>query len=486
MTKIKNINHVVIVGGGSSAWLTAAHLTKNTDLKITVIDKAISTPIGVGEATVLNFKWFMAECGFGVDDWFPHINSTFKTGIYFTDWIDKGSEIWHPFVFPNVTDDVSLQSLWAKNQEYDFKTFGASFFEESVINNQITNAGRTAFHINAAKLAEFLQIKLQDKVQLIKSQVVSINRQKKIIKSLVLENGEVIDADFFVDCTGFLSLLNPDRKTVSLKDRIFTDTAVAGMVNYADKRTELKPYTTAAAVDHGWIWKIPIQTRIGSGLVFNRSITPIETAKEYFIDHWGKDRVNLDSIRVIDWTPYYNPTPWDHNVISVGLSAGFIEPLESTGLALTMMQASMLTSTIRDRMWSYHDQDEYNLWYTRSLNECVDFVSMHYSKTNRTEPFWQFVKETFKPSDRMSAIIKMASERLLLDTYRKTTSTFGGLNWNAWLAQMKYPIGQGTDTLSKQEAELLMLSVQGNKNKYPDAIDHLTEIERLQKYYNIQ
>ena len=100
-----------------------------------------------------------------------------------------------------------------------------------------------------------------------------------------------------------------------------------------DKNKEIHPYTIAQVVDHGWIWKTPLQSRIGSGLIFNRSVTDIEDAKNYFCEHWD-NRISPENVRVIDWTPYYDRNQWDKNVVSIGLSAGFLEPLESTGIEL--------------------------------------------------------------------------------------------------------------------------------------------------------
>ena len=476
---INKILNCTIVGGGSSAWLTAAHLLADSNLNLTIIDKELSTPIGVGEATILNFDTFMNNCGFNIDEWFNEIDASIKCAIYFPDWIYEGNQIWHPFESSN-HQSIDIRSVWSLNQNYSIRDYGSKQNFNSVIKeNKIDASIAHGYHVDAAKLAFYIRKKIKDKVTIIDSEVVVVNKTKNSVDSLILANGITIKSDLYIDCTGFKSLLNPNRKTNSLKDRLFVNTAVAGIVQYKNVNEEQNPYTTAHAVDIGWIWKIPTKSRIGTGLVFNKSITSVDDAKDFLCSYWGRDRITPDKLRVIDWTPYYNDTPWDGNVVSIGLSAGFIEPLESTGLALSMFQAMKLKEKIKDNTWDTIKSELYNLEYKEHFESCVDFVSLHYSKTSRTSEFWKFVSDTYKYSDRLNTIISLSSERFPTNSC-SPKGQFPSSAWIFWLSQMEYPLANDNINMSKYDAEKFII-------KHKSLLDSLsarqiTHTEYLRKF----
>ena len=209
---------------------------------------------------------------------------------------------------------------------------------------------------------------------------------------------------------------------------------------YEDRDKELHPYVISEAVDCGWIWNIPVETRIGSGLVFNRSITDPEDAKKYFCEYWN-NRVTPDKLKVIDWTPYYNNNIWHENVISIGLSAGFIEPLESTGLALITEGIFQLSRRLTDLTWNDYDREIYNNTMKCFFEESIDFVSMHYAKTERTEPFWQVVRNTIKVSEKQNFYTEwLADPSRPMPQGGKDSNFFTAPNWTTWLVQMGYPV----------------------------------------------
>ena len=264
------------------------------------------------------------------------------------------------------------------------------------------------------------------------------------IKYLKLKNGQVIKGDLFIDCTGFKSLLNKKPKRNNLKNRLICNTAIAGHISYKDKQKELKPYVTSEAVDYGWIWNIPVQSRIGSGIVFNRDITKVEEAKNYFIKYWN-NRIDESKLKVIDWTPFYNDDMWKENVVSIGLSAGFIEPLESTGLALIMRGAFHLLLRIDSNYYDDSDIKIFNNNIKHSFEECIDFVNMHYNKINRNEKFWKIAKQEIKVSEKLKFYSDyLKSKTLSLDYFSNHTlqnlDIFSGNNWILWLVQMGYKV----------------------------------------------
>ena len=177
---IKPVNRVVIVGGGSAGWLTAAYLVEKmpSQTEILLVDKKVSDPIGVGEATILNFKQFMYDCGFKPEEWIPEIDATFKCGILFKDWQQEGVNLWHPFAFPQFLNlDSDLLSLWTMFKEKDFFTHACALYHPGVTENKVDpeNIGTYAYHIDCGKLVNWIRQQLLTKIQLVEHEVVSVS-----------------------------------------------------------------------------------------------------------------------------------------------------------------------------------------------------------------------------------------------------------------------------------------------------------------------
>lgn len=387
----KLIKKVVIVGGGSSAMLAAAFISNNTPYKVIVIDKEDGAPIGVGEATLINFGPFMSACGFDFKEWFKYCDATYKTGILFPGWTKK--EVWHPFKMN------PMSKLTDFNKE-----------------------DRNGFHVDCLKLAKFIKDKIKNKVTFIDGTV--SHKDGHFVNT---DKGK-ITADVFIDCTGFASVLQ-NKKKVNLSNRLICDTAVAGHVEYKNKK-EKRKYVICEAVSCGWIWKIPVKHRIGTGIVFNRSITSPEEASEIFNNHWN-GRVKIR--KVINWTPYYKPNFWKHNVISLGLAGGFIEPLESTGLALAMEGAYQFVQLTRNGYGNAATCNLYNAIMKSFYEESIDFITMHYIINNRKEKFWQKARKLKRPFQINYYNSKLKEP---LNYPNNQYSFFGGNNWVTWLRQV--------------------------------------------------
>ena len=272
------------------------------------------------------------------------------------------------------------------------------------------------------------------------------------ITELILKNGQHITADLYVDCTGFKAILNHEPDRVNLEGRLFCDTAIAGHIPYNDIDKELHPYVISEQVEHGWVWNIPVQSRIGSGLVFNRTQTSIEEAKDFFVNYWD-NRITKDKLKVIDWTPYYKNNIWEKNVVSIGLSAGFIEPLESTGIALIITGIEQLSQAIASRSYTETQKKCYNVIMKGYFEDSIDFVSMHYAQPTRSGKIWDWVRETFVKSPR-----QLHYERQMLRTDNNSLPVEGygymfcGSNWICWLVQMGYKLHpSGANNLNDEQ-----------------------------------
>lgn len=488
---LQEVKSVVIVGGGTSAWLTAAMLSHNHSyLDIKVIDKEIGTPVGVGEGTLLSFDMIMKKAGFTIEEWFFELDAAYKAGILFPGWGEIDDKIvWHPFLFPEMHLVKSTQlQLWSKHQEYNFKEYGLALYNTSVVHDKIDTDTENgyAYHIDASKLVQFIQKKIVERnnVETIKSEVIDIYRDEhKNISKLLLKNGREITGDLFVDCTGFKSILNEAPDRVDLSGRLFCDTAIAGHVPYKDREKELHPYVISELVKHGWVWNIPVQSRIGSGLVFNRTQTSIEEAKDFFCEYWDH-RVKKENLKVIDWTPYYNKNIWHGNVVSIGLSAGFIEPLESTGIALIIVGIEQLSFRLGGRFFTNNDIIYYNNLMESYFEDCIDFVSMHYSKVDREDKFWKWVRETFVKSPRQEFY-----ERQMLKTDQPLPIIGSGLvfcatNWFAWLIQLGYKLSPVDDGLTYEQSlkELLWYHDNLESTRHTRSVEHTEYIRLLREH----
>lgn len=489
MEKINRVNTVAIVGGGTSAWLTAALLSnKIKNLNITIIDKEVGTPVGVGEGTLLSFDKVMRSAGFEFQEWFKEIDATAKSGILFPGWGKNREAVWHPFMFAEFPEqDTTLHNYWSKNQEFNFKEYATSYYDVSLNYNMVdvTALDGYAFHIDAGKLVTYIQRKLEDRprVTSIKSDVVDVLRDTEThnITELVLKNGQKIQADLYVDCTGFKAILGLTPERVTLEGRLFCDTAIAGHVPYEDIEAERHPYVISEQVEHGWVWNIPVQTRIGSGLVFNRTMTDPEDAKDFFVNYWN-GRVKKENLKVIDWTPYYNKNIWHENVCAIGLSAGFIEPLESTGIALIIAGIEQLCFAIEPRGYTNIHKETYNKIMAGYFEDCIDFVSMHYETVERDEPFWKWVKETWVKSNRQQHF----EEQLQRNDCKLPEVGFGYVfwasNWVCWLAQLGKTVGEANDGHTKEQALNAMVRwKEFEDTRFTRSISHTKYIESFNK-----
>lgn len=487
--KINAVKKIVIVGGGTSAWITAAQIThKKPQYELIVIDKEDGAPIGVGEGTILGFIKVMEDCGLAPKDWFFDVDATFKGGILFPGWTKKDQLIWHPFMFPKHEQfGTSSLDAWTHDQQ-DIKYSGLSMFDITVRHNKIDmkalELGNYAYHLDCGKLVNLLQKKIigSRNVTLIKSEVVKVEKQNDIISKLVLKNGEEITADLYIDCTGFRNVLRDAPEKVTLEGRLFCDTAVAGRVEYNNQREEMRPYIVSEAVDHGWIWTIPIQTRMGTGLVFNRTITDIEEAKDYLVNYW-EGRLKKENLRVIDWTPFYLKDIWKGNCVSIGLSAGFVEPLESTGLALIAHGIQELLYRLGTDYYSDLDHVIYNNILTGYFEDSIDFINMHYDNADHDSKFWDWVRKTRVKSERQKFFEKSLASNDPLLPVGGQGFIFDGVNWVCWLTQLGYTVSPKSGIPREVVTKHIHDHKRTELSRHVEGVDHYEYIEELKRYY---
>ena len=488
---MKQIKNITVVGGGTSGWLAATYLQHNMpDVNITVIDKQVGKTIGFGEATIVTFAPFLKDCGLDVTDWFQQCDATFKTSITFPNWGNPNTGyVFHPF---NINqgfseENCSLYDLWAYgNQDKVFRETALPTYHGTMAMTIERNISALGFHIDCGKLVTYLQKVCSNTVNIIKNDVIGVMKDDHgDIIHLVLKDGELHQSDLYVDCTGFASILK-DQEKVSLFDtgRLFTNAAVAGQVQYEDIDSERVPYTRCPAVDHGWIWKVPTQTRMGSGLVFNRNITDIDTAKQYFSDHWN-GRIKPEELRYVEWDPYYIKNFWEGNVISIGLSGGFIEPLESTGIEGITYGIRMILSTLAERYHTHRDVENYNSRMVNWYEDTCDFVSAHYSNTEWDTPFWNYVKDTFVKSERQEYYENwMKDMNRLFVSESRSDIIFTWSNWIPLLIQLGFPVYKNLNRIGHKRINEMLAEFNSNeKSKIDKNLSHDEAIKMINLQY---
>jgi len=400
------INSIVIVGGGSAGWMTCAALKENfKDLDITLIESNNIKSIGVGESTLPQINDFLKLCNLKDEDFMPHSNATYKLSIKFNNFNTRGS-----FHFPlcmakpnekirQLPPDIILDLISEKN--LDTNTF-ATYFNQTTdlaesnkmtydtnYANDVIESG-VAYHFEADKFANFLRSKYKNEINYIVDEVIDYTIDENGISKLICNSTKDLVGDLYIDCTGFKSLLIKNFTEYDQFNTLINDKAVVGAVEYKDKENEMISYTNCTALSSGWVWDTPTWTRRGMGYVYSSKFISDEDAKNEFINFVGEE-INT---RTVDIKSGVHKKGWCKNVISIGLSYGFLEPLESTGLATTQEAIKKLVNILANRNCyiNHFDKERYNTTIDSQIRRMKNFTEIHYAMSDREDtPYWKHV-----------------------------------------------------------------------------------------------
>lgn len=414
--------NIIIVGGGSAGWMSAATIiAAHPNKSVTVIESPDVPTVGVGESTLGFIRTWMHVLGVEEQDFMRYTDASYKMSIKFTDFNGKGAGGYHyPFGQPhfNQSAQLGLNDWFVKKAFYPdtpVQDYCRTFYPQMplVENNKFNeNKGGefglfnpkkdVAYHFDATKFANWLREKycLPRGVKHIPGMVKTINTDEEGITSLILEDGTEITGDLYVDCTGFRSLLLGgalEEPFISYSDILPNNRAWATKVQYIDKEKELEPYTNCTALTNGWVWNIPCWERIGTGYVYSDKFISKEEALEEFKEHLKTGMTIKDSERIedlefkdIEMRVGIHERTWVKNVVGIGLSAGFIEPLESNGLLTIHEFVSKLVLFLGRDVVSRFDQDIYNRGTKQFFRNFSEFVSLHYAlSTRRDSEYWR-------------------------------------------------------------------------------------------------
>lgn len=451
------VQHVCVVGGGTAGWMTALMLATTaygTRLKVTVLESPQVGIIGVGEGSTPWLRKFFEILGIEESEWMPACNATYKSGITFQNWSTKpGFErYFHPFVsmLDNLTMHQFVDNVHARLDGADVYAHPDRFFVAAALARQARGPRAKpnfpfdvwyGYHFDSALLGQFLGAKaVQRGVHHLQRHVSQVLRNERgDIARLQLDDGEALAADFFVDCTGFASLLMGQALQtpfVSYAENLFNDAAIA-MPSALDSPIESQ--TTSTALRHGWAWKIPLTHRHGNGYVYSSAHCSADEAETELRQHLGL----LDSdaparhlkMRVGRMSKF-----WSRNCVAVGLSQGFIEPLEATALLYVQLTASMLVEVLEKGDLGPAAQDQFNEAMRVRFENTRDYIVAHYKTNSRTDTdYWRANAENMKLSESLQRVLMTWMSRKPLAAGLKAGQFGQGypiVSWYALLAGM--------------------------------------------------
>ncbi|GAC1421481.1 MAG: tryptophan 7-halogenase [Novosphingobium sp.] len=398
------LRSVAVIGGGSAGWMAAAALANAAPaLAITVVESEAIGTVGVGEATIPPVRLFNAQLGISEADFVRATKATFKLGIEFVGWGAPDSRYFHPFGTHGADfDRVPLHQWWlrehlagATDPIDDWSMCWALARENRFAPphdnpRDVRSTYDYAYHFDAGLYARFLRDYAEARgVVRIEGKVIEVGRAHDSgnITHVALENGQHIEADFFVDCSGFGGLLIEQTLGAGYEDWTHwlpCDRAVA--VPCANVGP-LTPYTRSTARTAGWQWRIPLQHRMGNGHVFcSGFVSEDEATATLMANLEGEARADP---RVLGFTTGRRRKSWSHNCVAIGLAAGFMEPLESTSLHLIQTGINRLLLLLPDRNHDPLLAEEYNRATRVEYERIRDFLILHYVAQTRPEPFWR-------------------------------------------------------------------------------------------------
>jgi tryptophan halogenase len=439
ISMVQPIRSVVIVGSGSAGWLTALVLnTYCPFLKIRLIRPRGGATIGVGESTQGDLLRMLTAAGIDIQAFYKACDATMKCGIFYEDWNAVGSHYWHPFSGLASTGIYTAahhyqQMILREPGRYHHKEYYQAVhpsYDVCVKGKQVAPDSAAAFHLDAHKITSFLESVLP-KVEVLDADIVDIKSSEGRISEIVLD-GKSISGDLYVDCTGFARAVFQKVATPEVMPyEANVNRVVTAQLPFVDKAREVTPYTRAHAHEFGWTWSIPLQTRIGSGFVYHGDFCTPEEAEKRFRAYWGEDRMRDINVRHLSFDSVTLRNPWVKNVAAIGLSAGFVEPLEATGLTWTIMSAYVLCQSITARYFDDDTSARYNALMVGFINDVVDFIDVHYKlSARRDSEFWRY-QASRKFSDRLDFRLDLYAREMptAANRVRAFVMAFNEVSW---------------------------------------------------------
>jgi tryptophan 7-halogenase len=398
-TETQEIRRIVIAGGGTAGWLAAAALSQQLKgvLDITLVESDEIGTVGVGESSIPPMRVFHKLLRIDEQDFMRSTEATFKLGISFEGWRRPGDHYIHSFGRNGKSTWLcEFHHFWLRSLEQGIDTeLGDYCLELQAAKSQKFATSpqsdiNFAYHLDATVYAKFLRRFAEGHgVRRVEGKIKQVTQHEAsgFIKALVLDSGQTIEGDFFVDCTGFRGLLIEQTLRSGFEDWSHWLTCDSAVAVQTESVGPPVPYTRAIAHEAGWRWRIPLQHRVGNGLVYSsRCMSDDEATAKLLRDIEGK---TLIQPRVLKFRAGRRRQAWNKNCVALGLASGFLEPLESTSIHLIMTGVVRLMQMFPFNGVTQAFVDQYNDETRIELERIRDFIVLHYHATQREEPFWR-------------------------------------------------------------------------------------------------
>jgi tryptophan 7-halogenase len=454
-----NIRKMVIVGGGTAGWMTAAAFSQVfgalPGFEIELVESDAIGTIGVGEATIPDMCLFNKLLGINENEFMRETGATYKLGIEFVDWSRLGDRYVHPFGHYGLDMlGIEFHHFWLKGKALgDDSTLDAYSMAavagkarrfmrpQSDQPNSPLSKFSYAFQFDAGRYARFLRARSEAQgVKRTEGKIVEVEQHPEngFVTAVALESGARVEGDFFIDCSGFRALLIRETLGVGFEDWtpwLPCDSAVAIPCSYpaGSGVAKSEPLTRSTARPAGWQWRIPLQHRIGNGHVYSSAHMSADEATALLLANLdGEPLAEPNHIR---FTAGYRHKAWEKNVVAMGLAGGFLEPLESTAIHLVQTAIARLMTLFPTREFKAQEIERYNRETIGDYLEIRDFLVLHYKATERNDSrFWDYCR-TLEPPPGLAE--KLAMFRSTGRVFRENNELF---TETSWLSVM---IGQG-------------------------------------------
>jgi flavin-dependent dehydrogenase len=411
----KQTKSIVIVGGGTAGWITAGRIAaehnNNPDIRVTLIESPSIKTIGVGEGTWPTMRNTLKKMGISETEFMRQCDATFKQGAKFAKWHtgEENDFYYHPLMLTQCFQKQDLSSHWLRGEanpvQQNLSFSEAVCFQESICEQglapklittpEYASIANYAYHLDAGKFSEFLKRHCTENLSVrhISADVTAVNlTESDDIDSVTTDAYGDVYGELFVDCSGFRSLLLGDALGVPFVDRsdvLFIDQAIAVQVPYQNSDDAIASHTISTGQDAGWIWDIGLKERRGIGYVYSSRYCSEQQAEQTLREYVGPVYQELTK-KKIPITSGHRDVFWKNNCVAVGLSAGFLEPLEASALVLVELSAEMIAEQLpANRHLMTIMAKRFNDTFLYRWDRIVDFLKLHYILTERTEPFWR-------------------------------------------------------------------------------------------------
>ncbi len=418
---------IVIVGGGTAGWIAATMLVKySTDADVTVIESTKIGIIGAGEGSTGTLPWFIRDKwpdgSINEMEFLRKTKGTLKLGIRLQNWKGDGSYMYSPF-HGSPTDTQSIDTTFfgsiIKYGRGDYSSLHSWLMDDKMTTYRKDFNGRFvpafqnhSYHFDGVEVGKFFKEWCTKRgVKHIDSEVVDVQfDEREYLQSVKLSNGETIESNFWFDCSGFSRVLmgKTKNKWKSFKDHLITNTAIPFSTDITSKTVKFE--TLAHALDAGWMWKIPLQHRNGCGYVFCDAFmneTKAVDELEKLLGH------KVEPIKTIKFEAGRYEKVWYNNIAALGLSSHFLEPLQATSIHITIVSAAnLIFHYLKGGPIYFEDREKYNGMVNNMIDDYADLLQMHYLTGRQDTPFWKYITNELKITDRNKYLRSLATHRL--------------------------------------------------------------------------